>query len=276
MSILVTGASGRVGGALAGQLAGRAELRLTGRQRGKVPLDFLDPSTFDGALAGCEAMFLMRPPQIASGKAFEPFLDAGLRHRVHRVVVLSVKGAENNPLLPHHGLEQQVMERPFRWTMLRPADFMQNLETVHLEDIQSRSASAVPAGSGRSAFVDVEDVAAAAAKALLEDGHDGCGYTLTGPEALSFHDVAAIMSEELGRPVAYMPRSVPRFVAEQVASGTPLGMALIMSVLYSVQRFGGAAEITQDVERLCGRPAGTLRGYIRRQAALWQRQSVAS
>lgn len=276
MRILITGASGRVGGALARQLAGRAELRLTGRGSGAVPLDFLDPATFDTALAGCEAMFLLRPPQIASGKAFGPFLDAALRRGVRRVVLLSVKGAENNPLLPHHGVEQEVMERPFRWTILRPADFMQNLETVHLEDIRDRSRIAVPAGKGRSAFIDVEDVAAVAAVALLEDGHEGQGYTLTGPEALSFTDVAAVLSEELGRPIRYSPRSIPRFIAEQVTHGTPVGMALVMSALYTVQRLGRAAEATREVERLCGRPATTLRAYVRRQAALWQRQPVAS
>lgn len=276
MRILITGASGRVGGALARQLAGRVDTRLTGRGEGRVPLDFLDPATFDAALDGCEAMFLLRPPQIASGKAFAPFLDAALRRGVHRVVLLSVKGAENNPLLPHQALEQEVMERPFRWTMLRPADFMQNLETVHLEDIRDRSRIAVPAGSGRSAFIDVEDVAAVATATLLEDGHEGQGYTLTGPEALSFADAAAVLSDELGRPIRYLPRSIPRFIAEQVAGGTPAGMALVMSALYTVQRLGLAAEVTGEVERLCDRPATTLRAYVRRQAALWQRRPVPS
>lgn len=274
MRILVTGTSGRVGGALARQLAGRVELRRTGRANGGVPLDFLDTASFDAALEGCEAMFLMRPPRIASGKAFRPFLDAALRHGVRRVVVLSVKGAENNPFLPHHGMEREVMARPFAWTMLRPADFMQNLETVHLDAIRERSEIAVPAGDGRSAFVDVEDVAAVAAVALLNGAHEGRGYTLTGPEALSFRDVAAIMREELGRPIRYRPQSIPLFIREQVASGTPVGMALVMSALYTVQRLGGAARVTREVERLCGRPAGTLRAYVRRQAELFGRPTA--
>jgi uncharacterized protein YbjT (DUF2867 family) len=264
MTILITGATGRVGGAVAALLKGHPDLRLTGHGRDSTALDFLDPATFGPALAGCKAVFLMRPPQIASGRAFRPFLDAALAAGVQRMVVLSVKGAESNPILPHHGVEREVMARGFDWTMLRPADFMQNLETVHRDALRQRSEIAVPAGDGRSAFIDVGDVAAVAAKVLLEPGHEGKGYTLTGPAALSFHEIAAILTDVLGRPIRYLPPGMLRFIRDRTAAGVPLGMAMVMTALYTVQRTGRAAGVTADVTRLLGRSAVDFRSYAQR------------
>lgn len=214
-------------------------------------------------------MFLMRPPQIASGRAFRPFLDAAHAAGVRRMIVLSVKGAERNIILPHHGVEREVMARGFDWTMLRPADFMQNLETVHRSGLSARSEISVPAGDGRSAFIDVADVAAVAAKVLLEPGHAKRGYTLTGPRALSFQEVAEILSEVLGRPIRYRPRGVLRFIRDRQAEGVPLGMALVMTALYTVQRTGGAAGVTDDAFRILGRTPNDFRSYAQRNRHVW-------
>lgn len=161
------------------------------------------------------------------------------------------------------------MARGFDWTMLRPADFMQNLETVHRGGLRRRSEISVPAGNGRSAFVDVADVAAVAAKTLLEPGHSQRGYTLTGPEALSFHQIAQILSDVLGRPIRYRPPGVLRFIRDQHSEGVPLGMALVMTALYTVQRLGRADGLTDDVLRLLGRPPSDFRGYAERTKAIW-------
>lgn len=172
-------------------------LRLDGHASGMVKFNVLEPATYADALHGVTSVFLMRPPQISKGSAFGPFLDACEARRITRIAVLSVKGAEKNPVLPHHGMEQEVMRRNFDRTMLRPSDFMQNLETVHQEDIRIRGKISVPAGQGASAFIDFADVGAVAAQVLSEKGHAGAGYTLTGPEALTFSQVARVMAQVL-------------------------------------------------------------------------------
>jgi len=273
--ILVMGASGRVGGALVRALGGAKDgapgVRPAGRQPGMVPFDLTDPGTFDPALKGVTAVFLMRPPQIARGAAFRPFLDACMDRGIRRMVVLSVKGADANRILPHHAMEQEVMRRPFDWTMLRPADFMQNLETVHRDDIRLHDRIAVPAGRGASAFVDVADLGVAAARVLTDPAHIGRGYALTGPEALDFAQVADVMTEVLGRPIRYQPPGIAGFVRTRMGQGVPLGMALVMTALYTVQRLGKAAEVTDDLRRLLSRPPGDLRAYVARNAHLWDR-----
>ncbi len=257
-----------MGGSVVRALAGRAVVR-AGSRNAAIRFDFADPSTFEAALAGAEAVFLMRPPRMARARAFAPFLDAAAGAGVRRVVLLSVRGADRVRVLPHHAIERAVRERPFAWTMLRPSDFMQNLEAVHREAIALRGEIALPAGHGRSAFVDVEDVGAVAALALGQDGHEGRSYELTGPRALDFHEVAAILSEALGRAVRYRSVSAPRFVLDERRRGTPLPMALVMTALYTAQRLGAADGVTGEVERLLGRPAGDLVSYVARRRDVW-------
>ena len=273
--ILVTGATGRVGGATMRALAGRAPVRAATRDPAAMPggvrFDFADPATHDAALDGVGAVFLMRPPAIASGAAFEPFLDAMTRAGVRRVVVLSVRGAERIPVLPHHGMERRIVARDLDWTMLRPADFMQNLEDVHLEGIRERDEIAVPAGQGRSPFVDVEDVAAVAALALTEGGHGGRGYPLTGPDSIGFGRVAGALTAALGRPIRYRPVSLARFVLERRRRGASLALAGVMSAIYTAQRLGLADGTTDDLPRLLGRAATGIAAYARRERAVWAR-----
>lgn len=268
---LITGATGRVGGAVLSRLSGRVPVRPAGRAAGMVPLDIRDAATHGAVLDGVTDLFLMRPPQIARGAEFAPFLDAAASAGVRRVTVLSVKGADTNRILPHHGVEAEVRARGFDWTMIRPADFMQNLETVHRAGIRDRDEIAVPAGRGASAFVDVADVADAVVHVMTHPGHAGRGYAITGPQALDFAAVAAILSAELGRAITYRPPSIPGFVRRQVAAGTPVPMALVMSALYTAQRLGRAAEVTGDLSHLLGRPAGTMADYVARNRALWCR-----
>ena len=146
---------------------------------------------------------------------------------------------------------------------------MQNLDTVHREDIAQRNEIALPAGHGRSAFIDVADIGAVAAQVLTENGHAGKAYALTGPQALDFDEVAAILSDELGHTITYRSPSPWRFVAEQRSRGRPLSLALVMTALYTVQRFGLAAEMTREVERVLGRPATDLRTYAERVRRSW-------
>ena len=274
--VLVTGATGRTGGAVVDALRGHAPIRAASRGatpvEGSEPVrfDYADPLTHAAALDGVERMFVLAPPGVPNGQV-TAFLDAAVAAGVRRVVLQSVRGAEKSRILPHRRVEDAVRERPFAWIMLRPADYMQNLADVHRAAIGERNEIAVPAGTGRSPFVDVADVGAVGALALLEGGHEGKGYALTGPHDLTFTEVAATLSDVLGRPIRYRSPSVPRFVWEQVSRyDRPLPMALVMSALYTTQRLGRAGGVTNEVRRLLGRPATPLRTFVERERAAWE------
>ena len=269
--LFVSGATGRMGGAVLRHVPGpkRAGSRSATHVDGAsetVPFDMNDAATFRPALEGCDALFLIRPPTTVAREPFEQLLLAAREAGVGHVVCASVWGAGNARFLPHRHMERAVRASGIAWTFLRPADFMQNLFDVHGAAIR-RGTLALPAGRGRSAFLDVEDVGHASAAVLADPvAHEGRAYDLTGPHALTFFDVADVLSAVLDHAVRYRPVSVPRFVWEQTRTEErPLALALVMSALYTAQRLGRAAPVSDDFERLTGRPAGDLCGYAERE-----------
>ena len=150
-AVLVTGATGNVGGALVRlfEAAGRpvragmlAPERVALREGVvTVPLDFTQPATFDAALRGIRRLFLIRPPAISDVKAtLFPFIEAAERAGVAHVVLLSLQGAEKNPVVPHRKVEKRLLASPLAWSFLRPSFFMQNLLTKHREPPGARHA----------------------------------------------------------------------------------------------------------------------------------------
>lgn len=274
-TLLVTGATGRAGGAVLDALAGHVPLRAasrSGRAVGDVPgvaFDMADPATFAQALSGIRAIFLIRPPAITDRKVIARFLDAASAAGATRILCMSVIGADRFRILPHHGMEAEVMARPFDWTMLRPSDFMQNLETVLAPRIRARDEISVPAGRGRSAFIDVADIGALAAHVLATPGHCGQGYDLTGPESLDFTEVVRTLSRILDRPIHYRPVNPAAFLMREFRAGSPFPLPLVMTALYTAQRLGLAEAVTDTLPRLLGRPAGTLSAYVSRNGPVW-------
>lgn len=276
--ILVTGASGLVGREVVSRLAGRVAVRLGSRDARRLVdgaeagrFDFLDLSTFEAALRDVDRVFLLRPPQLARARHdFGPFVEAMQRAGVQQVVFLSVRGAERNPLLPHRGIEKLLEASGLVWTHLRPNDFMQNFSTVHRADIRDRGEIWAPAGHGRTSFVDVRDVADAAVRVLTERGHERRAYTLTGGDAFSLDEVAAILAEVLDRRITYRNPGIPAFLRHIRMAGHPFVFGLVMTGVYTVARLGLAAEINPDLERLVARPPTTLRAFIHDHRTLWQ------
>ncbi len=281
--ILVTGASGTIGRELASQLARRGPVRLALRDPSRaetfteiatperVRFDFLDPTTFEAALRGVERVFLLRPPRLARAQRdFGPFVAAMRRAGVSQVVFLSVRGAEGNPLLPHRQIERLLEKSGTAWTHLRPNDFMQNLATVHRADIRDDGEIWAPAGYGRTSFVDVRDVADAVVRVLTEPDHERRAYTLTGGEAFNMNEVAALLSDVLGRRITYRNPGIPAFLRHIRASGGPIALGLVMIGVYTAARLGWAAAVSPDLEQLIERPPTSLRAFVADYAAVWQ------
>ena len=265
--ILVTGASGNVGTPLVRELLRLgAQVRVAARDVAAArtafgdavevaPFDFADPATF-GALDGATRMFLLRPPAIADvDGVIVPVLQTAASRGVGHVVFLSIQGAERNRLVPHRKIEDRLRVSGMAWTFVRAAYFMQNLATTHAPEIRELDEIWVPAGRrSRTAHVDARDVAAVAARALTEDGHGGRAYTPTGPVALTYDEIAAILTAELGRPIRYADPGLVAFWRRLRGRGTPRAMVGVMVGIYTAARFGLAAGITDDVARITGCP----------------------
>jgi len=195
-----------------------------------------------------------------------PFIDAMVTHRVEQVAFLSVQGAGSNPFVPHHGIEQYLKRSGLPWTFLRPSFFMQNLSTTHRADICERDEVFVPAGRGKTNFIDAADVAKAVAVVLTTPGHLGKAYELTGSEALTYAEVATTLSRACNREITYPNPSLREFKSRMRASGCDDEFVSVMGSIYLIAKLGMAAGTTDELQRLIGRPPTTLREWAQRNA----------
>ena len=272
-TILVTGATGTVGSEVAECLYGSdkhvriavrditaAKKRFDGHGE-FVMFDFERPETWGATLADVDALFLMRPPVVGVDRIRE-FVDAAARVGVKHIVYLSVLGAEKNPLLPHRRIERHIERTETTYTFLRASFFMQNLGENHRRDILENDEIFVPAGSGKTSFVDARDIAAVAVLALAEDGHENRAYDITGAEALDYDEVADIFNEVLDRSITYPNPSVPAFVRRMYARGYPFAFIVVMVGIYTTARLGLAARVTQDVGTVLGRDPISMQQFV--------------
>jgi uncharacterized protein YbjT (DUF2867 family) len=280
--MLITGATGSVGAELvrilqqqghAVRAAVRPENVATYPAKAGVTavgFDFTKPASFATALAGVRRIFLMRPPEIAATRRLiNPFIDAALAAGVEQIVFLSLLGAAQNPVVPHHQVERYLDQRGAPWTLLRPSFFMQNLSSTHRPEILELNEILVPAGAGRTSFIDARDIAAVAARTLTEDGHLLQAYTLTGDEALSYHDAAHIFSRELGRPIHYRRPSLVRFARQMRRRGLDWPFILVMAGIYTTARLGLADQVTPETAQLLGRAPITLVQFVADYRQVW-------
>lgn len=234
-------------------------------------LDLTDPGTFAPALTGVHRLFLLRPPAIARvGPTINRFLDVAAEMGVEHVVFSSVAGADRNRIVPHHRIERHLMASRFDWTILRPGFFAQNLAGPYGDDIR-RGVVTVPAGDGRVAFLDVRDLGEVAAGILAEPtGHRGRAYTLTGPEAITFDEVAALLTRELGRPITYHPATAIGYLRHLADQQLPVPQRIVQTLLHLGLRRGDAAEVDPTLRQLLGRPPRDLAAYVHDHRHLWE------
>lgn len=128
----------------------------------------------------------------------------------------------------------------------------------------------MPAGHGRTSFIDARDVAAVGVRALTEEGHRQTACALTGAEALSYFEVADRFSEGLGCEIRYTNPSVLDFVAHMRGQGHPWPFILVMTGIYLTARFGLAATVTDDLETTLGRAPTSMREFIRDYRSCWE------
>ncbi len=281
--VVVTGAGGNVGREVVRELAARGvpyraavvndadAARVPDLGGEQVRFDFTDPATFGPAFDGATNLFLMRPPAISDiERDMKPAIDYAVTAGVQHIVFLSLLGVEKIRIVPHAKVERLVVELGVSYTFLRCAFFMQNLDTTHRQDLVEYGDIFIPADKGKTSFIDVRDIGAAAAIALTEPGFENTAIPLTGSEALDYHEVAQLMTEILERPITYSDPSPLKFARRFRERGFEPGYINVMEGIYLTTRFGLADGITPDAIELLGRPTISMRQYIEDYAPVWQ------
>lgn len=217
--------------------------------------DRRDTSSFADTLAGAEVALLVtrHNPDLADLES--DFVRAAKTARVGRVVKISAFNAslkEQGAKLLHALSEESVRLSGMKWTFLRPQFFMQNV-LWFADEIRSKGTISLPMGSGRVGMNDYRDVAAVAAKCLTEDGHEGRGYDLSGPELLSVQDIAERLSRAVGTTIRYNDVSPEDFRRQLEACGWSAWHADAMTRSYTGMSNGASAVLTDGVKRVLGR-----------------------
>ncbi|MCY7413529.1 MAG: SDR family oxidoreductase [Salinibacterium sp.] len=280
--VLVTGASGNVGRAVAAHLVERGESVASAvRDAARTEViagtearefDFEDASTWPAAFDGIDRLFLLRPPAIVDvQRHLFPVTDAALERGVRHIVFLSLQGVQFNRATPHHAVEKYLKERSAPFTFLRPNFFMQNLSTTYRDDIRQRGEIFVPASRARTAFVDTDDLGKVSARVFTQDGHLGKAYTLSGEESLDYYGVARRLTQVLGYPVRYAAPSAAEYAARLVEQGAAADYIDVQKMIYKVVRMNVSAFPNRTIRKLTGEPATTFVQFAEREKAQWAR-----
>jgi len=276
--ILVTTPNGKVGHEVAKKLLEqRKPVRLAAHTVAKtqgafpgaevVPFDLNDEASVRSALRGIEAVYLASPGATPA-EPVSRMIDVAKEAGVRRLVRLSAMGAEgsDNPL---RQVEQHLQTSGLEWTILRPNWFMQNYSTTHAQSIRKGGIIAEPTGDAKTSFIDTCDIAAVAVKALIEEGHQGQAYTLTGGRAYDRNEVAHAISQVTGKEVRYEPLSEEMFQERMSLGGMPRAYLGMMISLYQVVRAGHTAQVTDTVQRVTGRAPTSFEAFAEDYKEVW-------
>jgi uncharacterized protein YbjT (DUF2867 family) len=275
--ILVIGGRSKIGGALIGELLGRGQqvraLVRAGEPAGGLPAaaeaitgDLGDEGSLVTAMAGVEKVFLLSSPHPGAIGWHRNAIDAARRTQVQLMVRSSILGADRESpagfISAHTACDRYLEESGLPYVIVRPNLFLQNVPESTIPSIDASGTFYVNAGEARISMVDTRDVAAVAAVALTEPGHAGAHYDVTGPEALSYTDVAAKLTSVMGRRISYVGASDDAVRQALLGAGLTGWFADALVGLYQDYRRSGtggyAAQVTGIVQRLTGRPARSL------------------
>lgn len=273
-SVLVFGASGTLGTPIVRGLLEKGERVKAATRSGKaipgaepVAFEYGTPVNFDVLFAGVDRAFLLVPSGYPD--AFDlvsPVVEAAAARAV-KLIFLSVLGADADEKIPYRRIERKIEASGTRYVILRPNWFDDNFHTFWKPGIVHGQIQ-LPAGDGKTSFIDARDIAASAVAALTTNRFDGRAFNLTGPEALSYAEAAKILSAATGKEITYTAVSDEAFSAMLTSAGVPVEYAQFLATIFAPVRAGYMAGVTGDVMALTGRPALPLEEYAKDHADL--------
>jgi uncharacterized protein YbjT (DUF2867 family) len=261
---VITGATGKTGRRVAALMREQGKTVREVSRSSKTTFDWHKRDTWANALEGAGAIFVVAPYGV-DPEALRAFADQAVVAGATRAVLLSTP-AQSEGVDPAV-TEAQLSDAGLDLTALRLRWFNQNFSEDFLLPFVLDGELRLPAGQGREAFIDAEDIAEVAVAALTTEDHRGRVYELTGPRLLSFEDVASELSAATGRQITYVPLARGDFVAEQVEAGSPAEWAHLSAELYTDIASGALEVLSTDVETVLGRPARDFTDYARHTAS---------
>ena len=275
--ILVIGGRSKIGSALVDELQRRGEQVRALVRAGEPAVeraagvefvngDLADEGSLVNAMEGIEKVFLLSSPHPDAVSWHRNAIDAARRSDVQLLVRSSIIGADRESpaefVNSHTTCDRYLEDSGLPFVVVRPNLFLQSVPESIVPSIDAQGNFYVDAGDARISMVDTRDVAAVACVVLTEDGHAGSHYDVTGPEALSYHDVASKLSSALGRKITYIDAPDDAVRSALLGFGLDQWFADALVGLYQDYRRSGtdgyASALTDTVERITRQPPRSL------------------
>lgn len=266
--IIVTGAGGTVGSEVVRQLqSAKAPFRAAYFSQKKteaalargidaVTIDYNRPHTIVAAFRGTDKLFLLAPSVLNQTDMELNAVDAAKTGGVKHIVKQSVWKADGEGYTfakIHRTAEQAIESSGMAWTFLRPNGFMQNIENYMSDTIKASGEFYSAVGNTKMSHIDARDIAAAAVEVLTKAGHEGKAYLLSGPEALSYNDMAVELTKVLKRPIRHVNLSLSDLKSGMLSMNIPEPYANWLVDLDRYYGEGHAGSITNDIRTITGR-----------------------
>ena len=280
--ILVVGGTGTVGRlVLEGIAAADVEIRALVRNPDKAQAldlpgvefvrgDLADAAKLGPAVNGAEGVVLISSftPDMVQLQA--NLVEAAARSPMRpRIVKLSGLGAGSDAPTTmgrwHGAVERAIQESGLPWTFVRPAYFMQNA-LMMAAGIRKTGTIALPAGDAAVAQIDAQDIAAVIVRTVIEAGHEGLAYDLTGPDALTWFEAAEILSAVADRAIRYEPISPEEYKRRLEGAGMPSWLTDALNDMFAQFRAGAGMRVTDHIRRITNQPPRSFAVFARDHA----------
>jgi uncharacterized protein YbjT (DUF2867 family) len=278
--VLVTGATGRIGGQLVPRLAGYNDLAVRALVRSakkaaplissgaELALGRLeDAQSLRVAMDGIDTVVLITPATPDAAEQASSVLTAAKAAGVRKIVRISVfKAAVDGPtaITRLHGrTDTEIQESGLTYTILRPPFFMQNLFFMAADSLAREGRLYFGIGYGKLGLIDLRDIVDCAESCVVSDAYDDQVFTLTGPESIGFHHIASRLNNILGRPVQYIP--VPPEAVERSIRAMGMGewYAQVMRDLCRAYSENWGDLTTDSVARITGKAPRSFDAFAR-------------
>ncbi len=236
-----------------------------------VQVDAMKPDFGLDALDSVDAMTLLSPPGFTNQyEILSPWINRAKQRGLKKVVLMTAMGVEfAPPETPMRKSELLLDDSGLDYTIIRPNWFMQNFHTFWISGILQDSKIYFPGGDARASFIDARDISAVAAKLITSGGFAKQAINLTGPKAITHHEVAGILSTTIGRPIEYVDITPQAFEQALLSAGLPAEYAGFLVYIAGALKEGHAAPVTDNVQKVIGRPPGDFESYARDYKQAW-------
>ncbi|MDJ0834602.1 MAG: NmrA family NAD(P)-binding protein [Gammaproteobacteria bacterium] len=259
---LIIGATGKTGSRI---IQGLRELGYNPKaasRNGEVHFDWDEPTTWSAALNGIDSVYLTYYPDLAVAKAPEDISRFCALARMKGIKHITVLSGRSEPAA--QVCENIIIQSGIDWTVVRSAWFDQNFSEGLFRQFIMDGNIALPVTDVTEPFIDIDDIAEIVVASLTDARHSGQLYEVTGPELISFADIAAKFSKHLNRKINFESISIPEFQSRLTQAGVPQGAIEALTYLFGEVLDGRSESTTDGVQRALGRPATSFDEYIQK------------